>query len=101
MKESFMRLLLPLSMIGCYPYGTNIGATRDQAIRRSSVDLSCAPEALDVRFLDQRTAWVRGCGQSAVYLQSCEETNAGTIYQTRSCAWRLDSAVRPIGARAR
>jgi hypothetical protein len=54
-------------------------ATEASLIKRASFDLDCPESKITVQRLDSRTSGVRGCGQRAVYVESC--------VSPRPCTW--------------
>jgi hypothetical protein len=62
------------------------GATSQQLVRRASFDLNCPQEQISVHQIDRRTRGARGCGQRAVYIQSCQ--GGGTA---AACTWVLNA----------
>jgi hypothetical protein len=69
---------------------TGCGATLPQLRNRASLELSCAPESLNVSDLDGATKIVTGCGKRAVYVQ--------LFNNSRYPTWLLNSSIEPSGA---
>jgi len=68
---------------------------------RSAGDMHCAPEALRIYRLDQRSYRVVGCQQEAVYIAVCEYPRAAFV-EDRNCTWVMDvarkNASEPVAA---
>ncbi len=79
MRGNALGILLLLTVAGCY-------ATQEQLIRRASFDLQCPAEKIRTYEIDRRTRGVAGCGQKAVYVESCNGPN-----NNMNCTWVLNS----------
>ncbi len=73
---------------------TGCGADEQQLRARAAFDLSCPENQIRVQEIDGRTVGVRGCGQKAVYIESC---NAPVGHMGRDCTWVLNSDSRRTG----
>jgi len=54
---------------------------------RSAGDMNCPKSELSIYQLDDRSYRVEGCGQEAVYIESCERPNS----MESECTWVLNS----------
>jgi len=72
-------IALLLTSVGC-------AATQEQLIRRASFDLQCPAANLKIYQIDKRSRGVTGCGQKAVYVESCAGPN-----NNLDCTWVLNS----------
>lgn len=73
-------------VIGSMLMVAGCGATQDQLIRRATFDLQCPQQNLSVVQIDSRTRGVSGCGQKAVYVESCTGPGNNT-----DCTWVLNT----------
>ena len=67
------------------------GATTDQLRARAAFDLQCEEAQLSVVKIDERTQGVRGCGQQATYVESCDGPKGGT---STECTWVMNTDSR-------
>jgi hypothetical protein len=80
-----LRRLLVLSIVcaaGCVPARQ---ANVQTLASRAAFDLSCPEGSIEITPIDDRTQGVRGCGQRATYIETCEETGR------RRCTWAMDT----------
>jgi hypothetical protein len=70
----------------------NCGATEEQLRSRSAIDLNCPQTQIQMTQIDERTMGVRGCGQRAVYVESCDGPKGGMATE---CTWVLNSDTKP------
>jgi hypothetical protein len=82
MKERLVLIIATAMTLSC-------GATEDQLRARAAYDLSCSESKLDIVEIDERTRGVKGCGQRATYVESCERV--GDYGVKRDCTWVLNS----------
>jgi hypothetical protein len=78
MIRRLIAIALLLAGAGCW-------ATEEQLLRRASFDLQCPASKLQTYELDSRTRAVAGCGDKAVYIESCPGANH------TDCTWVLNS----------
>lgn len=52
---------------------------------RAAFDLSCPEGSIEITPIDDRTQGVRGCGQRATYIETCEGTGR------QRCTWAMDT----------
>jgi hypothetical protein len=78
-------LAASLLTIGC------ASATEEQLRARAAYDLDCNQNSLRVVEIDERTRGVRGCGQKATYVESCDGPRDSV---TTDCTWVLNSDSR-------
>jgi hypothetical protein len=79
-----MRRLVSVFVFGALCL-SGCGASPSQLRDRAAFDLNCSQSELQVTEIDKRTRGVRGCGQQATYVQSCE----GGL-----CTWVLNTDSR-------
>jgi len=61
-------------------------------MRRASLDFACEPESLSsYPTVDYRTRLVRGCGQRAIYIWTCD-----SVSRASSCTWLLNFGPTPM-----
>lgn len=63
-------------------------SSEEQLRARSAFDLQCPQKSIRIRYIDDRTAGVIGCGQRMTYVESCERPNSAL---DRECTWILNS----------
>jgi len=80
-----------LAAVGLAAPGCFATAGQDQLVNRASFDLRCPGPEIEIVELDQRTRGVRGCGQQATYVESCDGPR--TQLNTK-CTWVLNSPAR-------
>jgi len=71
-------LFLGCALLSCGERGSSLRA-------RSAGDLHCAPKALKIYRVDDRTYRVIGCQQEAVYISSCDASAVNGM--SRGCVW--------------
>ncbi len=89
-----MTLLVALAaLVSCVAASASTGQLR----ARASFDLNCPDTQLEIVPIDGRTKGVRGCGQQATYVESCEQhagayvgPGTGGSYRS-SCTWMLNT----------
>ncbi len=81
-RSKMTTLAAAVGFMGC-------GATLSQLRGRASVDLSCAPESLQLQALDGATQVVSGCGKRAVYVEQ--------FNNARHPTWLLNSNIEAPG----
>ena len=64
MKTVLLAVAAALLLIGC--------AAHPHVTRKASYDLRCPEDQLEVTEIDEKTQQVRGCGNSATYVQVCK-----------------------------
>jgi hypothetical protein len=79
MSRRLILTVLLLSSTGCW-------ATQEQLLNRASFDLECPISKLRVTEIDSRTRGVKGCGDQAVYIESCDGQNR------TNCTWVMNTA---------
>jgi hypothetical protein len=62
--------------------------SRDRLLKRAAFDLNCTKDELSVTKLDDRTRGVRGCGQKATYVESCDAPPSSF---GRKCTWVMNT----------
>ena len=80
MKHLFGAALLVVGALGCEVPSESILRVR------AASDLDCDADAIHVIQIDYRTRAVRGCGQRATYIHSCQAAG--------DCTWVMNSDVR-------
>jgi hypothetical protein len=69
------------------------GATFEQLQARAALDLECQPTAISGRRVDDRTVVASGCGEQAIYVETCTSNNHS------GCTWLLNSTIKPAPGR--
>ena len=88
MKPSRLLLLLLVALAGCAAR-----ANQHQLTRRAAFDLGCTADQIEVTEIDERTRGVRGCGQQATYVESCD----GPVNNSNTtCTWVINGATTPV-----
>ena len=89
-----VRLLIAallLTSTGCTP--TPKKPKTAAVVKRAVFDLNCPQDTLRWQKIDARTYGVRGCGESATYVKTCEKcARAFNQYENCNCTWVLDSS---------
>ena len=86
MKNTPPLLLFCLGLMACaHRAGT---ATQQTLLTRAAFDLDCAPEALEVVVLDDKSRGVVGCGYRSVYVEVCENQQDLVL---RKCTWTANT----------
>lgn len=91
MKVVSRQLAVPAA-IGFLVMGTGLAscmasANPDQLKARSAFDLNCPQNPIQTTPIDERTMGVTGCGQRAVYVESCDGDKASLATK---CTWVLN-----------
>ncbi|MEQ9501794.1 MAG: hypothetical protein RIT81_33290 [Deltaproteobacteria bacterium] len=80
-------LVLAVLLAGC----AATRASHEQLLARASFDLECDASALEVVQIDDKTRGVKGCGQRATYVSTCETgANRYGTYQ-HDCTWVMNA----------
>ena len=65
----------------------------DAAVKeRASFDFNCQENKIRLRWFDERTAGVRGCGKRATYTKMCNYSGQGLFRHETDCTWVLNSS---------
>jgi hypothetical protein len=64
------------------------GADTDALLDRAAFELRCPKDEIQMRYLDDKTMGVVGCGHRLVYVQACRGAYAA------ECQWVLNSDSR-------
>jgi hypothetical protein len=82
MRHLVCAVLLAVGALGCE-------VPSESMLRvRAAYDLNCDTDAIHVTLIDYLTRAVRGCGQRAMYIHSCQAVG--------DCTWVMNSDIRRV-----
>jgi hypothetical protein len=99
-RSLFVFPFAAVAVLGCSG-GAPQHASATVLDRRAAADLDCPLPDLRTEKLDARTRIVRGCGQTATYVETCEQCKDDDVGPIQSgtyrcrCTWVMDSHRAP------